>query len=191
MLRDQDQQKPSSLKSDSIRYLYTMRSMFLVSRPPSQYLENVISFFKLKYKITQYAVNQGLLNCLLYFKCLLCKLKAAHSILLFLTYALSIQFLCLSLLINCLSALRRIQHNINIQNLIRIISAASNGMYMLVATNNTFNFDFILPFFISLKLSLIPEMHLLNYSAEGYVKRLDLGGLSYRRDKRIRSYGER
>lgn len=54
---------------------------------------------------------------------------------------------------------------------------------MLVAINNTFNFDFTLTFFIFLKLSLIPEMHLLNYNAEGYVKRsVHLGGLSYGRD---------
>lgn len=65
-------------------------------------------------------------------------------------------------------------------------------LYMLVVINNTFNFDFTLTFFISLKLSLIPEMHLLNYNAEGYVKRsVHLGGLSYGRDKKIRSYGER
>lgn len=101
--------------------------------------------FQIKYKITYSAINQGMLNCLLYFQYLqqsLCKLKAVYGILLFLMYALSIwNFFCLSLHFTCLSPLQRIQHNIT-QTLISIISAVTKGIYTLAAMNHTFNFDF-------------------------------------------------
>lgn len=80
----------------------------------------------------------------------------------------------------CLSALRRILQNVNIPTLITVISVAStvsNETYMLVAINNTFNFDCTSTFLIPLKVSFIPEIYLLNSSPEGYLSRsIDLGG---------------
>lgn len=79
-----------------------------------------------------------------------------------------------------LSALRRILQNVNIPTLIIVISAAStvsNETYMLVAINNTFNFDCTSTFLMPLKVSFIPEIYLLNSSPEGYLSRsIDLGG---------------